>query len=828
METTSDDTPTFPKRRRFSADNPFMDSSDSDGSSCKPPPTQKKKPCCNQNITSNSDTDSDDESTSSDSDASKGNPSISSPSNDITFNGNFDDFNVNNEERNNLIADMKKLMTRFQGGGSNIEGIEEIEQTLQDLRPLNNVLYLYVRFARQLPSNFNSDSLCSLLGVAKQCNIKPYVFLTKIKSMEIRKNRSTKYGISFSFVTRNTKEFDGVLLEKKFLGLKYTLKLLQSTVSKSEAIIEKAKSANNTVPHHSATDSCGTGTTPGTKQGCLYAKLWVGITHRWLAYHIVDHLFSLDKASYWSNQEIFIFSIRIFATCGKSRYDFLNSLAGICLQEFNNQVDINASQEHLVPIKSNPSLFHSFGKSCLRNKNRTTQIQRIYEAFSSLKKEIQRKTLYRSLSLQSKWLLLKAYTYQLWLEQSQNHSIKSEVLKLLSQEENEKLPPPNVDDNSSKSHLRQNPTPTSRKAPPPVSSVNTLTLPSSKPAHAKAKGGLPVLLNTRRKTTINSSQPNHSCLANINLIQDINTTTSTSHLLDAIRHRNCDWDKMRLLSTDELKSFLASYLIIRREDKIDIVSRLSAFEIYSADNLHKLSHCRLNGNPDFYPETSIHEDEADLHIRTCVQEFIDVQSKTYHLAREDSSILQEHGHLLPCIGDIALLCRSVIIHGNCDSKRCPGQRRAFIGNGGLDLRNGIPATIVDGGFRKKLDGDPSICLEKTLKTIGCLVEFLWKTMVDLQSRAQDEPLAPDRCRHAAYAHHICTLLSMSDCVSFENITLVVSMIYPTTSDVAEHVDIMNDSVAGYSRTGTLNMCFMIDSEENDYKLGLQLQVIGNF
>ena len=136
---------------------------------------------------------------------------------------------------------------------------------------------------------------------------------------------------------------------------------------------------------------------------------------------------------------------------------------------------------------------------------------------------------------------------------------------------------------------------------------------------------------------------------------------------------------------------------------------------------------------------------------------------------------------------------------------------------------------MDGGFQKNLMvGDSSICLENTLKTIGRLSEFLWRAMVDMQTRAKDGPLAPDRFRHAAYSNHLCTLLSMADCVSFENITLVVSMIYPTTSNVAEHVDVMNDTVRGYTRTGALNMCFMLDSQRNDFKLGLHFQVIGNF
>jgi hypothetical protein len=41
---------------------------------------------------------------------------------------------------------------------------------------------------------------------------------------------------------------------------------------------------------------------------------------------------------------------------------------------------------------------------------------------------------------------------------------------------------------------------------------------------------------------------------------------------------------------------------------------------------------------------------------------------------------------------------------------------------------------------------------------------------------------------------------------------------------------MNDSVEGYTRTGTLNMCFVMENQNpnSDSTLGLKLQVIGNF
>ncbi|KAG9285661.1 hypothetical protein G9A89_000564 [Geosiphon pyriformis] len=55
------------------------------------------------------------------------------------------------------------------------------------------------------------------------------------------------------------------------------------------------------------------------------------------------------------------------------------------------------------------------------------------------------------------------------------------------------------------------------------------------------------------------------------------------------------------------------------------------------------------------------------------------------------------------------------------------------------------------------------------------------------------------------------------------------MIYPTTSDLLEHVDKMNDSAHGYTRTGTLNICLVIkDPNANSKKVALKLQVKGTF
>jgi hypothetical protein len=550
MEPTSD-TETSPKRRRFSKDNPFCASSDSDMSYDEDPAPKAIAHSKTNGTNTTNNTNKGDNSTHNKSDTTSTHPpsGSSNPLDEITFNSAFDDFNVNSNEQRKLVEDFKKIMTKFNCDDSEIKGVEEIKKTLDDLRPMNDVVYLYVRFARQQPTwNFNMDSLCSLLCLAKQCDYKPYLFLTKVKSLEIRNNRC-KYGVSFSFVTRNSKDVDGVFLEKRFLGLKYTLDLLQETFSKTESILEKA--------NHQMTKS----TIPPTKRSSLYSKLWLGIRHRWLAYHMVDHLFSMNTVSTLTNQAIFVLSIQLFAPCGRSRYDFLNPLVGVCLR-FENHGEINHNRDELAPLQADPNSFHTYGNRCLRDKTLASRVQSIYQTFSNLKKihskkVVKRQISYRTMPLESKWLLLKAYTYHLWLEQSQNSTIKSSVVKMLSQENSpESSGKVNEASTTTSGKVHPGNSSKSRKDPPNYSMVPTmgtaqstkpnitstgLKRPSPKPANTDSTGGLEELLATRK----NSPPLWHP----VNNNPDAPPNSSTSCLPDIIAHPNCDWNKLRLLST---------------------------------------------------------------------------------------------------------------------------------------------------------------------------------------------------------------------------------------------------------------------------------------
>jgi hypothetical protein len=617
MESTSE-TQTSNKRRRFSTDNPFCDPDDDtdfspydiphvDNSACLPESLQPANSTNNNSFSQSSRTTQHGTTTDT-------NQSITSQwLDDITFNGAFDNFSVHANEKETLVKDFKKAMAEFPGGRADLAtvGAEEITRTLRDLGPFDNIIYLYVRFAKQQPTcTFNSDSLCSLLCIAKQCNYKPHIFLTKVRSFQVRNNLSSKYGVKFNFVTRNNKDVDGVELTKKFLGLKYTLDHLQSTITKKSVAI-KANTMESTISP--ATKSGGTTTS-------LYMKQWVGIDHRWLAYHIVDHLFSRNKVFSWTSKQIFVFSIQVFVPCGRARSDFLNPLVGLCLQ-FKNHAAIDQSKDQLAAIQADSRLFFSFGNTCLRDQSGELQIRSIYQTFSNLNKIIQRKTSYDGFPLESKWLLLQAYTYSLWLELSQNQSTKSRVLSMLHQGESTDISLVYTEEGSS----------TTSQSVPGDSSSPKKRAPLTPQPPGQNDGGLHFLLKSRPELTMPSQEIASPPIMN-NVPQEV--FIAPDLFCDTMARSDVAWRNLRLLTTHELNKYFDSFLVIRRDDGVDIVSRLSAMEIYSADNLHKFPHARFNGCGGFFPRMKV--GEVVFTIGNQIKEFIDATSKSFHVARESS------------------------------------------------------------------------------------------------------------------------------------------------------------------------------------------------
>ena len=95
------------------------------------------------------------------------------PCNEITFNGAFDDVNIDTTERSKLVTDFKKIMSKFKVGDARNEGVQEIQQTLDDLQTLKDIVYCYVRFACQQStstSNFNAVCLTSILLLSSLLN----------------------------------------------------------------------------------------------------------------------------------------------------------------------------------------------------------------------------------------------------------------------------------------------------------------------------------------------------------------------------------------------------------------------------------------------------------------------------------------------------------------------------------------------------------------------------------------------------------------------------------------------------------------------------------
>ena len=349
---------------------------------------------------------------------------------------------ISQAERQAIVKEYNRVMGKILGKRRALDeevGLAEIEKTIRELKPKEDIICLYVRFARQLPSNFHIDSMATVLCVAKQCNYPPYKFLNEVQTLLIC-HSTCGYKLSFWFKPGK----DEKQIENKFLGLSLTLKLLEATISKSCANLGKVgmRQRGSRAPMEMQVpigskemlQSKLKAPIEFHKQKSLQARLWQGINHRWLAFSLVELLFKHDDLYSWTVKQCFIFSVQIFAPCGPSRYDFLDPIAGFCMR-FTNQEEINANRNLLQKIWDAPSTFMQNGNIFLREKSITAKTKLIVACFTDLKALLNRKTKYnRWQPFNTRLQMLRAYTFQFWLEQSANHDIKKAVLRAISPE----------------------------------------------------------------------------------------------------------------------------------------------------------------------------------------------------------------------------------------------------------------------------------------------------------------------------------------------------------------------------------------------------------
>jgi hypothetical protein len=731
---------------------------------------------------------------------------------------------------------------------------EELIELIKSWEPKRDIVCLYVRWARQLKRNFNLDSIAALLCLSRQCGYTPINFLRKVKTLSVHKHQQATYGLTFHFDVPNRQEINRERLNKEFLGLSVTLALLQEQVIDSPSVLGKSKMRQKgpRIPYpmkipmnHEQNQHASVTMHPTTEfhtRDGLLSRIWMSINHRWLALFVTEHLFR-DYINPWSYQDALIYLFQMMAPCGPGRYEFLAPLVGYCLR-FTTHESIVCKQSQLRLIWSDSSTFFSYGHTCLRQFTTDQRSRIIVSCFQQLRSEIptncKRISYNRDCSWNRRWTMLRSYIFQFWLDSACNSSLKSCISAQLS----------SISDNVRKKKKRVHESPCSttpvlpKKPNTSVSASTTLphlhvsassaTISTSSSTPYVPANGLQTILSSRQfsqRTPLFSTSDRPRTEDPVRIHNSITVNTS-EHLSAESPIENplqlVEWSKINFLDPEQMRNHVESFLLIHScRDGVDILSELSTIEVYSANNLHELSHCRLSGRFPFkVPREKL--SAATMYLRNDSAHFIDKATKSYHVAREGSDYFREFGDLLPPLSAIKDLCQAIVTHGSVDSKRAFGQCRMNIGNGGQNWVDGAPSKLHGDKVFNDMDGNGKFDAIKIRQTIGRIVEFTWVVMCALQKEANDHPIASDRTRRQLYSKYLTDFLLIdNEEVAFEDITLVISPLYPSPCSVSEHTDVMNDTLSGYTRTAAFNLVLGSVDDDN-VGIIIHLQVLCNF
>ena len=472
---------------------------------------------------------------------------------------------------------------------------EELVRLIRVWEPQRDILCLYVRWARQLRRNFNLDSIATLLCLSRQCQYTPVDFLCKVKTLSVLKNDKSCFGVSFQFDIPTRKDLDREKLNKEFVGLSVTFALLQEQVNHSSSILGKtgmrqssstprvANPVRIAMDHDHTTDVMSHPTIEFHTQSSLMNRIWVCLSHRWLALYTAEHLFREANAT-WSYQESLVYSFQSMASCGPGRFEFLSPLVGYCLR-FHSEESINSQRVQLREIWSDPSSFVPYGQSCLGQFSTDAQIRIITTCFQDLRSEIpancKKQISYnRDASWTRRWLMLRSYIFHFWLESTANNNIKSIVTNSDSASQGRRTKRKCLEENE-----LQIP-PLSNHVHSPARHLTVTTMPYKNPRTTSnnkvSVNGLQSIISSRspQKTSkqavsVGATEENKETRASTLNDSDSKNQRTTSRLLD----KDFDWTTFRSATQEEMQRHVQSYLLIHRLDGTDMLFR--AFPIGS-------------------------------------------------------------------------------------------------------------------------------------------------------------------------------------------------------------------------------------------------------
>jgi hypothetical protein len=717
--------------------------------------------------------------------------------------------------------------------------VEYMIGLINEWKPKSEIICMYVRWSKRLRRNFHLDSVSTLLCVSKQCDYKPHVFLKKVKTLTVCQSTTT-YGINFKFGTSRNTGTEGTKLNNQFLGLSITLRLLQRGIVSNCGTMgsiglkthKKGKTEFNDdvylsqdIMQHNQTAVASKPTSRFHTNTGLIGRIWLAIEHRWISIQVVEMLFESQLAYALNEQESLAVSFQIHSASGPTRYDFLDPLIGVCLR-FRLTSIINNHKTTLQSVWDNPKMFVSFGNAHLQGVSRDDIEQIIAENFNSLKESMKTRgkmTLHPKTEREVKWQMIRGYAFHFWLDSTKNEALKDAVDRRCRHSQHA----PSGTSTKIKSHnsLKINNTP--NYGNPRVSKDEMNEKEKSVDAYNQdhtsftrlTSSGLSQLISTRQVDQRNTL-PEHNTPFHENTVTSYETSTSVT----SVRSSVLAWNTIRLSRLCELRSRVSSCLLVHRDDGVVLLSELAPLEVYSADMLYKLRHSRWTGRAGESPIASC--GSLRFSIDAVVDKYIDRYANVLHVAREDCNYFQDHETLIPSIEHLGNLCQAILKYGKIDTTRSNDQSRINIGCGGQHKPTGVPEVLIGLSFKDSLVADPVFDSDEILSTIGMMTEFTWNVLNDMQSDANAIQLAPDTTRKDKYARHLAKYLKAKEEVGFEDITVVVSMLYPSMPQVDTHVDCMNDSIAGYTRTGVFNVVLSLGEGIN--MILLHLQVLCNF